>query len=70
MRFLVMGVMPVGSLVGGILPTTFEPRTTLWITAVIASLAFLPVLLRGSPSASPKVVWRSCANSIWRPPPL
>jgi len=45
MRFLVMGVMPVGSLVGGILATTFEPRTTLWITAVIASVAFLPVLL-------------------------
>jgi len=49
MRFLVMGVMPVGSLVGGILATTFEPRTTLWITAMIASVAFLPVLLSRVP---------------------
>ena len=49
MRFLVMGVMPVGSLAGGILATTFEPRTTLWVTAMIASVAFLPVLLSRVP---------------------
>jgi len=49
MRFLVMGVMPIGSLVGGILATTFQPRTTLWITAVIASVAFVPVLLSRVP---------------------
>jgi MFS family permease len=44
MRFLVMGVMPVGSLVGGILATALQPRTTLWITATIASVAFVPLL--------------------------
>lgn len=44
MRFLVMGVMPVGSLVGGILATALQPRTTLWITAAIASVAFVPLL--------------------------
>lgn len=49
MRFLVMGVMPVGSLVGGILASTFQPRTTLWITMVIASVAFVPVLLSRVP---------------------
>jgi len=49
MRFIVMGVMPIGSLVGGVLATTFQPRATLWITAVISSVAFLPVLLSRVP---------------------
>ena len=49
MRFIVMGVMPIGSLVGGVLATTFQPRTTLWVTAVISSVAFLPVLLSRVP---------------------
>ena len=45
MRFLVWGVMPVGSLLGGALATWIGLRETMWIGAALGSLAFLPVLL-------------------------
>ena len=44
MRFIVWGVMPIGSLLGGALATWVGLRETMWIGAVIGSLAFLPVL--------------------------
>ncbi|MDH4103936.1 MAG: MFS transporter [Thermoleophilia bacterium] len=45
MRFIVWGVMPVGSLLGGAFATAIGLRETMWIGAVIGSFAFLPVLL-------------------------
>jgi MFS family permease len=45
MRFIVWGVMPIGSLLGGALATWIGLRETMWIGAVIGSFAFLPVLL-------------------------
>jgi len=45
MRFIVWGVMPIGSLLGGALATWIGLRETMWIGAVIGSLAFVPVLL-------------------------
>ena len=43
-RFIVWGVIPLGSLVGGILATQVGLRETLWISAVGSLLACLPVL--------------------------
>ena len=45
MRFIVWGVMPLGSLLGGALATWIGLHETLWIGAIIGSVAFLPVLL-------------------------
>jgi MFS family permease len=45
MRFIVWGVMPLGSLVGGALATWFGLRAAIWVGAVGMSLAVLPVLL-------------------------
>jgi MFS family permease len=45
MRFIVWGVMPIGSLLGGALATSIGLRETMWIGAAIGSLCFLPVLL-------------------------
>ena len=45
MRFIVWGVMPLGSLVGGAIATWFSLRTAIWVGAVGMSLAVLPVLL-------------------------
>jgi predicted MFS family arabinose efflux permease len=42
MRFLVIGAMPLGGLLGGAFGTWFGVRPTLWIAAVGAMLAFLP----------------------------
>lgn len=42
-RFVVWGVFPIGSLAGGALGSLFGARTTLWIGAAAACLAFLPV---------------------------
>jgi MFS family permease len=44
-RFVVWGVFPIGSLAGGALGSLLGARTTLWIGAGAACLAFLPVLL-------------------------
>ena len=45
MRFIVWGVMPLGSLLGGALATAIDLRAAIWVGAVGMSLAFLPVLL-------------------------
>jgi MFS family permease len=45
MRFIVWGVMPIGSLLGGALATAIGLRETMWIGAAIGSVCFLPVLL-------------------------
>ncbi len=44
MRFIVWGVIPLGSLLGGALATWIGLRETMWIGAIIGSLAFVPVL--------------------------
>jgi MFS family permease len=44
MRFIVWGVLPVGSLIGGALASWIGLRETMWVGAVIGSVAFLPVL--------------------------
>ncbi len=45
MRFIVWGVMPLGSLLGGALATWFGLRAAIWVGAIGMSLAVLPVLL-------------------------
>lgn len=45
MRFVVWGVMPLGSLVGGALATWVGLRFAIWVGAIGMSLAVLPVLL-------------------------
>jgi predicted MFS family arabinose efflux permease len=45
MRVLTWGVMPVGSLLGGLLGAWLGPRATLVIAASAGCLAFLPILL-------------------------
>jgi MFS family permease len=48
-RFMVWGTMPVGALLGGALGTWFGLRTALWVAALGALLAFLPILLSPVP---------------------
>jgi len=43
-RFVVWGVIPFGGLIGGALGTEFGLRTALWVGAVGAALAFLPLV--------------------------
>ena len=43
-RFVVWGVIPLGSLVGGVLASTIGLRPTLFVGAIGASLAVLPLL--------------------------
>ena len=45
MRLLVWGTIPLGSLLGGALATTFGLREALWIGAVGSTFTFLPILL-------------------------
>ena len=45
MRFIVWGVMPIGSLLGGAIGTWVGLREAMWAGAVIGSTACLPVLL-------------------------
>jgi MFS family permease len=45
MRFIVWGVIPLGTLVGGAIATTVDLRAAIWVGAAGMSLAFLPVLL-------------------------
>ncbi len=45
MRFIVWGVMPLGTLLGGAIATAVDLRTAIWVGAIGQSLAFLPVLL-------------------------
>ena len=43
-RFLVWGTMPLGALLGGALGTWFGLRPALWVAAIGALFAFLPIL--------------------------
>jgi len=45
MRFIVWGVMPIGSLLGGAIASSIDLRAAIWIGAAGMSFAFLPVLL-------------------------
>jgi MFS family permease len=45
MRFLAWGALPLGALAGGLLAEWLGVRTTLLVTALAGSLAFLPVFL-------------------------
>jgi MFS family permease len=53
-RFVVWGVIPLGSLAGGALASTIGLRETLWVGAVGTSIAFVPLLF--SPLRSLKEV--------------
>jgi MFS family permease len=44
MRFLVWGTIPIGSVIGAALSEVVGVRTTIWISAILACFAFLPVL--------------------------
>jgi MFS family permease len=44
-RFVVWGINPLGTLAGGALASTAGLRNALWITAIGASVSFLPLLL-------------------------
>ena len=44
MRLIVWGTIPVGALIGGILGAVFGLVPVLWVSAIGASLSFLPVL--------------------------
>lgn len=43
MRLIVWGTIPIGALIGGILGTVAGLQTALWVSAIGASLSFLPV---------------------------
>ena len=45
MRFIVWGVIPLGTLLGGAIATAVDLRTAIWVGAIGQSLGFLPVLL-------------------------
>ena len=44
MRLIVWGTIPIGALIGGILGATIGLQSALWVSAIGASLSFLPVL--------------------------
>jgi hypothetical protein len=44
-RFIVWGVIPLGSLAGGVLASQVGLRETLWIGTIGGSLSFLPLVL-------------------------
>jgi MFS family permease len=45
MRFIVWGVIPLGTLAGGAIASVVDLRAAMWVGAIGMSLAFLPVLL-------------------------
>jgi MFS family permease len=45
MRFIVWGVIPLGTLLGGAIASAVDLRAAMWVGAIGMSLAFLPVLL-------------------------
>jgi MFS family permease len=45
MRFIVWGVMPLGTLLGGALATAVDLRAAIWAGAVGVSLAWLPLVI-------------------------
>ena len=44
MRFLVWGTIPIGSLIGAGLSEVIGVRSTMWVSAILGFLPFLPVL--------------------------
>jgi MFS family permease len=44
MRLIVWGTIPIGAVIGGVLGTVFGLVPVLWVSAIGASLSFLPVL--------------------------
>lgn len=52
-RFIVWGVIPLGSLAGGVLASQIGLRATLWVGAIGASFSFLPLLLSPVRSIGP-----------------
>jgi MFS family permease len=53
-RFIVWGTIPLGSLLGGVIASQVGLKTSIWVGAIGATVAFMPVLL--SPFRSLKVV--------------
>ncbi|HVM58163.1 MAG TPA: MFS transporter [Gaiellaceae bacterium] len=45
MRWIVWGTMPLGSLVGGALATTYSVKTAIWVGAIGSLFTWLPVFL-------------------------
>ena len=45
MRFIVWGVIPLGTLLGGAVASAVDLKTAIWVGAIGQSAAFLPVLL-------------------------
>ena len=62
MRFIVWGVMPLGSLLGGALASWVSLRFAIWVGAIGMSLAVLPVLL------SPVRTLREMPEPVEEPP--
>jgi hypothetical protein len=44
-RFIVWGVIPLGSSTGGVLASRVRLRETLWVGAIGGTLSFIPLLL-------------------------
>ena len=44
MRFLILGLMPVGALIGGALGSSIGVRNTLWFACVGCALSWLPAM--------------------------
>ena len=62
MRFLVWGTIPIGSLIGAGLSEIIGVRATIWVSALLSLLAFLPVLfsrvrgIQSIPSGEPEAI--------------
>jgi MFS family permease len=62
MRFLVWGTIPIGSLIGAGLSEIIGVRATIWVSALLSLLAFLPVLfspvrrIQSIPSGEPQAI--------------
>ncbi|MFD0477753.1 hypothetical protein ACFQ0B_63425 [Nonomuraea thailandensis] len=59
MRFLMMGLFPLGALLGGVIGEAAGPRQALWAAAVVILLSPLPVYaaLRGIRDAEDVAPW-------------
>ncbi|MFI7700489.1 MFS transporter [Nonomuraea sp. NPDC049480] len=59
MRFLMMGLFPLGALLGGVLGETIGERPTLWLAGAIIALSPVPVwsALRGARDVEDVPVW-------------
>ena len=62
MRFIVWGVMPLGTLAGGAIASAVDLRAAIWVGAIGSSLAFLPVLL--SPVRSLRAIPEPVADPL------